>query len=91
MEEFKLPPKEEPEKCSVYLKLPWIDNISAKFKNQCKAAVSSCFGAVKLRAVFSTTKMFPTVRKDVVPTKQQSMVVYQYVSCCGRQYVGRTS
>ena len=35
--------------------------------------------------------MLPTVRKDVVPTKQQSMVVYQYVCRCRCRYVGRTS
>ena len=35
--------------------------------------------------------MLPTVRKDVVPTKQQSMVVYQYVCRCDCRYVGRTS
>ena len=49
IEQFKLPPKEGPEQCPVYLKLPWIGNISTKFENQCKTAVSSCFGAVKLR------------------------------------------
>ena len=91
IEEFKLPPKEGPEKCPAYLKLPWIGNISTKFENQCKTAVSSCFGAVKLRVVFFTRKMFPTVRKDVVPTKQRSMVVYQYVCRCDCRYVGRTS
>ena len=36
-------------------------------------------------------KMFPTVRKDVMPTKQQSMVVYQYVCHCNCRYVGHTS
>ena len=41
--------------------------------------------------MFSTRKMFPTVRKDVVPTKQQSMAVYQYVCRCDCRYVGRTS
>ena len=34
--------------------------------------------------------MLPTVHKNVVPTKQQSMVVYQYVCRCDCQYVGRT-
>ena len=32
-----------------------------------------------------------TVRKDLVSTKQQSMVVYQYVCRCDCRYVGRTS
>ena len=35
--------------------------------------------------------MLPTVRKDVVPTKQQNMVVYQYMCRCDCRYVGRTS
>ena len=60
-------------------------------KSKCKTAVSSCFGAVKLRVMFSTRKILSTIRKDVVPTKQQSMVVYQYVCCCDCLYVGRTS
>ena len=91
IEEFKLLPKEGPEKCPVYLKLPWIGNISTKFEKQCKNAVSSCFGAVKLCVVFSTRKILPEVRKDVVPTKQQSMIVYQFVCRCDCWYVGRTS
>ena len=91
IEEFKLPLKEGPEKCPVYLKLPWISNISIKFEKHCKTAVCSCFGAVKLRAVYYTRKMLPTVRKDVVPTKQQSVVVYQYVCRCNCRCVGRTS
>ena len=66
-------------------------NISTKFENQCKTAVSLCFDAIKLRVVFSTRKMLPTVRKDVVPTNQQSMVVYQYVCRCDCRYIGRTS
>ena len=49
------------------------------------------FWCNKLRAVFSTRKMLPTVRKDVVLTKQQSMAVYQYVCRCNCRYAGRTS
>ena len=38
------------------------------------------------------TKLYCTkTSKDVVPTKQQSMVVYQYVCRCDCRYVGRTS
>ena len=77
IEEFKLPPKKGPEKCPVYLTLPWIGNISTKFEKQCKTAVSSCFGAVKLRVIFFTKKMLSTVPKDV----------YQYVCRCDCWYV----
>ena len=41
--------------------------------------------------MFSTRKMLPTVRKNVVPTTQQSMIVYQYVCCCDCRCIGRTS
>ena len=82
--------RKDPKKCPVYFKLPWIGNILIIFEKQCKTAVSSCFGAVKLRVVFSTRKMLPTVCKDVVPTKQQVMVIYQYVCRGDCRYVGRT-
>ena len=36
-----------PEKCPVYLKLPWSGNISSKFENQINSSTSSCFYAVK--------------------------------------------
>ena len=62
-----------------------------KFEKQCKTAVSLCFGAIKFCLVFSTRKMLPTVPKNVVSTKQQSMVVYQDVCRCDCRYVDRTS
>ena len=40
-----------PEKCPVYLKLPWIGNVSSKFENQINKAITSCFHAVKPRVV----------------------------------------
>ena len=36
-----------PEKCPVYLKLPWIGNVSSKFENQISKAITSCYYAVK--------------------------------------------
>ena len=35
-----------PEKCPVYLKLPWIGNGSSKFENQISKAITSCYYAV---------------------------------------------
>ena len=32
----------DPEKCLVYLKLPWIGNVSSKFENQINKAITSC-------------------------------------------------
>ena len=40
---FRAPKREEPEKYPVYLKIPWIDNVSLKFEKQTKNAVNKCF------------------------------------------------
>ena len=50
-----------------------------------------CYGAVDPRVIFSTKKILPAVHKDVLPTTQQSMIVYQYVCRCDCRYVGRTT
>ena len=77
---FQFPPNFSPNKCIVYLKLPWIGNISLKFENKIKSSsVKHCFRAAKPRVLFSTRKIFPTIHKDAVPSIQQSMVVYEYI------------
>ena len=42
-------------------------------------------------AVFFTRRILPAVHKNVLPTFQQSNVVYEYVCHCDSRYVGRTS
>ena len=88
---FQLLPKEGPKKCPVYLKLPWIGNISRKFEKQVKSNVQNCFRAVDPRVIFQTRTILPSIYKDAVPITHQSMVVYQYVCRCDCRYVGRTS
>ena len=80
-----------PNKCPVYLKLPWIGKISPKFENKIKSSVMHCFRAVEPRVLFSTRKFFPSIHKNGVPSIQQSMVVYEYVCRCDCRYVGRAS
>ena len=69
-----------PEKCPVYLKLPWIGNVSSRSENQIKKAITSFFYAVKPRVVYNTKVMLPSAKKDTVPTTQKSCVVYEF-SC----------
>ena len=76
-----------PEKCSVYLKLPWIGDASSKFENQLNKAITSCFYAVKPRAVYHTRVMLPSATKDSVPTTQKSCVVYEFSRRCEARYV----
>ena len=80
-----------PEKCPVYLKLPWIGNVSSKFENQINKAITSCFYAVKPRVVYNTRAMLPSAKKDSVPTTQKSCVVYEFSCRREARYVGRTT
>ena len=80
-----------PEKCPVYLKLPWICNVSLKFENQINKAITSCFYAVNPRVVYSTRVMLPSAKKDSVPTTQKSCVIYEFSCRCEARYVGRTT
>ena len=52
-------PKFGPNNCPVYLKLPWMGNISLKFGNKIKSSVKHCFKAVEPRVLFSTQKIHP--------------------------------
>ena len=76
-----------PEKCPVYLKLPWIGNVSSKFENQINKAITSCFYAVKPNVVYSTRAMLPSAKKDSIPTTQKSCAVYEFSYRCEARYV----
>ena len=80
-----------PEKYPVYLKLPWIGNLSSKVENQINKAITSCFYAVKPSVVYSTRVMLPSARKDNVPTTQKGCVLYEFSFRCEARYVGRTT
>ena len=63
LRQVKLLPKEGPQKCLIYLKLPWIGNVSLKFEERCMSAISLCCGGVKPCAIFSTKKALPGIWK----------------------------
>ena len=67
-----------PEKCPVYLKLPWIGNVSSKFENQINTAITSCFYAVKPHVVYSTRVMLPSAKKYSVPTTQKVVLFMNF-------------
>ena len=80
-------PKEGPQKCPVYLKLPRIGKISLNFEKRTKTAINRCYQAVEPRIIF-TRKILPAIHKDVLPSLQQSMVIYQYMCRCDCRFVG---
>ena len=80
-----------PEKCPVYLKIPWIGDISLEYESQIKKAINFCFYTVKTRVVYNTRVILPSIKKDYVPTHQKSFVVYEFSCRCEARYVGRTT
>ena len=67
-----------PEMCPVYLKLPWIGNVSSKFENQISKAITFCYYAVKPRVVYNTRVMLPSAKKDCVPTTQKVVLFMSF-------------
>ena len=80
-----------PEKCPVYLRVPWISKPSTNLEKEVKTALESCYGSVSTRLVFTSKRMLPVACKDVLPAIQKSFVIYEYKCHCDSRYVGRTS
>ena len=91
MKQFHALPKFGPEKCTVYLRLPWIGSVSTRFEKQVKSAVKQCFFAVVPHVVYSTNELLSATNKDVLHALQKSNVIYQFSCHCDSRYVGRTS
>lgn len=74
------------EKCPVYLRLPWIGDISLKYENQIKKAINFCFSTVNPRVVYNIRVILPSIQKDCVSTHQkrlcQCMYMYVYANIC---------
>ena len=80
-----------PEKCPVYLRVPWIGKPSTNLEKEIKTAVESCYGSVSPRLVITSKCMLPVARKDVLSTIQKSSAIYEYKCQCASPYVGRSS
>ena len=70
---------------------PWIGKPSTNLEKEVKIALESCYGSVSTRLVFTSKRMLPVARKDVLPTTQKSFVIYEYKCHCDIRYGGRTS
>ena len=80
-----------PKKYPVYLHLPWLGNVSMRYKMQIKTALKRCYFAVEPCIVYTTRQLLPVAKKDVLPAFHQSSIVYQFLCHCDSRYVGRTS
>ena len=77
-----------PSKCPVNFSLPWIGPASQSFADK---VAFSVYHAVKVRSVFATEMAFNSIRKDVLPIMNQSLLVYKFNCRCNSTYIGRTS
>ena len=91
MNQFCRPTQLGPMKCPVYPYLPWLGNVSMRYKMQIKTAAKRCYFAVEPCIVYTTTQLLPAAKKDVLPAFHQSNIVYQFLCHCDSRYVGRTS
>ena len=91
MKQFHALPKSGPEKCPVYLRLPWLGSVSTWFEKLVESAAKQCFSAVELRFVYSTNELLSAANKDLLPALQKSNVIYQFSCHCDSQCIGRTS
>ena len=74
-----------------YLRLPFIGYHSTRYKAQFSDAISNCYGAVKLRTIFSSRTLFAGHVKDHSPIHHLGNVIYKFSCSCDSMYVGRTS
>ena len=69
----------------------WIGKPSTNLEKEVKTAVESCYGSISTHLVFTSKRMLPVARKDVLPAIQKNFVIYEYKCHCDSRYVGRTS
>ena len=90
-QQFHTSPKIGPEKCPVYLFLPWLGPVSNRFEKQVTSSVKHCYLTVELHVVYKTNQLLPVANKNVLPALQNSNVINQFSCHCDSRYVGRTS
>ena len=67
------------QRCPVYLRLPWLGDISDWFFNQISVCVRKCYFPSNLCVVFRTRIVLASSRKDVLPPKKLFFVLFFYM------------
>ena len=79
------------QKHPVYLKLPYLGNISERFSKEISEEVNQVFGSVGLRTTLYTDRPLRGIYKDLSPIQEKSSIIYKFTCHCGSDYVGKTS
>ena len=70
------------QRCPVYLRLPWLGDISGKFANQISACVRKCYFSSNLHVVFHTRIVLTSGRKEVLhPTPNIVVLLHVFADC----------
>ena len=80
-----------PEKCPVYLELPWISKSSMHLIEQFKRSFSCCLNAINLRFVLKSNAIITPNFKDSVSMHEESFLIYKFHYKCDICYTGRTT
>ena len=56
-----------PEKCPIYLRVPWIGKPSIILEKEVKTAMESCYGSINTCLLFTSKCMLPVAHKNVLP------------------------
>ena len=80
-----------PEKCPIYIKIPWKGKMSQRYEEQIKRCVSDTYLAVRPRVIFTSRRPIPAVQKDVLPASKLRNIIYEFECRCDARYVGRTT
>ena len=88
--QFSANAKFGPEKCPVYLKLPWIGYASLQLIEQIKRSVSCCFNVVNLCFNLKSNALFSPNLKDSVSMHLKSFLIYEFHSKCNICYISHT-
>ena len=83
--------KMDPEKCPVYIKIPWKGKMSQRYEEQIKRCVSNTYLPVRQRVIFTSRRLIPAVKKDVLPASKLSNIIDEFKCRCDARYVGRTT
>ena len=75
IQQFHKLPRFSPKKYSVFLLLPWLENILTRIETQIKTAVRRCFFAVEPFILFTTRQLLSTTNKNVLPASYHAIVV----------------
>ena len=70
--------KKGPEKCPVSINIPWKGKMSQRYEEQIKRSVSNTYLAVSRRVIFTSRRLIPAVKKDVLPASKLSNIIHEF-------------